>query len=237
MITINDWRIHKEKWLDTDLTLMTSDDGWRKRSTKKDIPIWQRSFADDKNDLFRWRLPRVAAPHHEVFDVFVHKMVDYHQYWTAEYSGGFRVQEIDENAQVMYQQFSPNVPFIAKRDLLYVQWSRQLADNLIQTSFRSIILDTMPVPAGFERIDWWGGHLFEANADGTSQLVLIDRENQGGRFPAFIMNLIMPNYLTHQFDSIVRFFEKGGTASHDKLPDAKNTALNLKSLSNQFLPS
>jgi hypothetical protein len=227
MITLNDWQLNKEKWLDADLTLMTSDDGWRARSQKKGVQIWQRSFADDKNDLFRWRLPRVAAPHTEVFDVFVHKMVDYHHYWTAEYTGGYVVNELDENTQIVYQQFNPGVPFIAKRDLLYIQWSRQLDDRLWQTSFRSIALDTIPVPAGFERIDWWGGHLFEANPDGTSQLILIDRENQGGRFPAFMMNLVMPNYLTHQFESIRQFFEKGGVAGHEKLPDAKNAALNL----------
>lgn len=227
MITINDWQLNNEKWLDADLMLMTSDEGWRERSQKKGICIWQRPFADDKNDLFRWRLPRVAAPHGEVFDVFTHKMIDYHQYWTAEYTGGFRVQDIGENAQIVYQQFNPGVPLIAKRDLLYVQWSRTIDDRTMQTSFRSIVLDMMPVPAGFERIDWWGGHLFEANPDGTSQLVLIDRENQGGRFPAFMMNLIMPTYLTHQYESIVQFFEKGGTANHEKWPDAKNTALKL----------
>lgn len=224
MITLRDWQLNKENWLDSDLTLMTSDEGWRERSRKKGSPIWQRPFPDDKNDLFRWRLPRVAAPHNEVFDVFTNKMLDYHQYWTAEYTGGFRVQEIDKNTQIIYQQFNPGVPFIAKRDLLYIQWWRQLDDRTMQTSFRSIVLDNLPVPAGFERIDWWGGHLFEANPDGSSQLVLIDRENQGGRFPAPVMNLIMPNYLTHQFESILRFFEKGGVKGHEKLPDARNSA-------------
>ena len=228
MITIDDWQQNKKKWSDTDLALMTSDDGWRERSRKKGISIWQRPFADDKNDLFRWRLPRVAASYTGVFDVFTQKMVDYHQYWTAEYTGGYVVQTIDENTQIVYQQFNPGVPFIAKRDLLYIQWWRQIDHQMLQTSFRSIVLDTMPVLPGFERIDWWGGHLFEANPDGTSQLVLIDRENQGGYFPAFIMNQIMPNYLTRQFESIVRFFEKGGTASHEKLPDARNTALKTK---------
>ena len=225
MITIKDWQSNKEKWLDTDLTLMTSNSGWKERSQKKGITIWQRSFADDKNDLFRWRLPRVADSHDEVFDVFTNKMIHYHQYWTAEYTGGYIVKEIDKNTQIIYQQFNPNVPFISKRDLLYIQWSRNIDDKTIQTSFRSIALDTMPVPDGFERIDWWGGHLFEANEDGTSQLVLIDRENQGGRFPAFIMNQIMPQYLTHQFESIVKFFQKGGVEVHEKLADSKNTAL------------
>ncbi|NBB18469.1 hypothetical protein GVN20_03790 [Runella sp. CRIBMP] len=225
MINLKDWQLNKGKWLDTDLALMTSNEGWKERSHKKGISIWQRPFVDDKNDLFRWRLPCVAAPHDEVFDVFTNKMIDYHHYWTAEYTGGYVVKEIDENTQIIYQQFNPNVPFISKRDLLYIQWSRKIDDKTIQTSFRSIVLDDFPVPDGFERIDWWGGHLFEANADGTSQLVLIDRENQGGRFPAFMMNLIMPNYLTHQFESIVKFFEKGGMEAHKKLPDSKNTAL------------
>lgn len=228
MITIKDWQANKDNWLDTDLALMTSNEGWKERSQKNGINIWQRSFSDDKNDLFRWRLPSVSAKHEEIFDVFTKKMIDYHQYWTAEYTGGFVVKEIDENTQIIYQQFNSGMPFISNRDLLYIQWSRKIDDKTIQTSFRSIIWEEMPVPEGFERIDWWGGHLFEANADGTSQLVLIDRENQGGLFPSFMMNLIMPKYLTHQFESIVKFFEKGGVDSHEKLSETKNTALQLK---------
>jgi hypothetical protein len=207
---------------------MTSQTGWRQRTRKQDIPIWQRSFPDDKNDLFRWRLPRVEASHREVHEVFTHQMIDYHQYWTAEYTDGFLVEEVDANTRIYYQQFDANLPLIAKRDLLYLQWSRVIDDHTIQTSFRSILMDRLPVPAGFERIDWWGGHLFEANPDGTSQLVLIDRENQGGRFPSFLMNATMPKFLTHQFEHIVKFFTKGGVAGHPKLTDAQNTALPLR---------
>ena len=225
MITIAKWQLNKEKWLDEDLTLMTNDAGWKERSVNDGISIYQRSFADDKNDLFRWRLPKVAAGHNVVFDVFVNKMVDYHQYWTAEYSGGYLVKEIDDNTQIVYQQFNPGIPLIARRDLLYIQWSRKVDDRMMQTSFRSIVWDDIPVPAGFERIDWWGGHLFEANNDGTSQLVLIDRENQGGSFPSVMMNMVMPQYLTKQFKSIVQFFAKGGTDAHEKLAASKNTAL------------
>ena len=207
---------------------MTTDAGWKERTKKNGISIWQQSFADDKNDLFRWRLPSVAAAHHVVFDVFVNKMIDYHQYWTKEFTGGYLVQQIDHNTQIIYQQFNPGIPGISKRDLLYIQWSRKIDDNTIQTSFRSVVLNNMPVPAGFERIDWWGGHLFQANKDGSSQLVLIDRENQGGRFPSFMMNKIMPNYLTLQFESIITFFNKGGAEAHEKLPASKNTALFMK---------
>ena len=89
MITLQDWQLNKKAWLDKDLGLKTTDDGWKERSQKSGIPIWQRPFSDDKNDLFRWRLPRVAAPHTEVFDVFTNKMIDYHHYWTAEYTGGY----------------------------------------------------------------------------------------------------------------------------------------------------
>lgn len=230
MITLKDWQENKEKWLDRDLALMTSDTGWQKRSTVSNIDIWQRSFTDDKNDLFRWRLPKVAADHRTVHDVFVNQMIDYHHYWTAEYSGGFLVEELDEDTQIIYQQFDPNKPFISKRDLLYIQWSRKIDDKTIQTSFRSIVMEEFPVPNGFERIDWWGGHLFEANPDGSSQLVLIDRENQGGWFPYFMMNLIMPQYLSHQFNSIVKFFEKGGVNAHEKLANSQNSALKYKQL-------
>ncbi len=228
MITLQDWQANKDKWLDRDLALMTSDAGWKKRGQKNGINIWQQPFADDKNDLFRWRLPQVAADFREVHNVFANQMIDYHQYWTAEYTGGFLVEEIDENTRIYYQQFNPNVPFISKRDLLYLQCSRVIDESTIQTSFRSMVLDKMPVPKGFERIDWWGGHLFQANDDGTSQLVLIDRENQGGRFPAFMMNQTMPKFLIHQFESIVAFFAKGGTRGHEKLSDSQNTARTLR---------
>ena len=228
MTTLKDWKENKEKWLERDFELMTKDKGWKERSQKDGVSIWQRSFADDKNDLFRWRLPKVSANHKEVFDVFTNKMIDYHHYWTAEYTGGYVVKELDENTQIIYQQFDPNKPLISKRDLLYIQWSRKIDDKTIQTSFRSIVMEEFPVPNGFERIDWWGGHLFEANADGSSQLVLIDRENQGGWFPYFMMNLIMPQYLTRQFNSIVKFFEKGGVSAHEKLPESKNTAYKIK---------
>jgi hypothetical protein len=228
MITLQDWKLYKEASLDKDLALMISNDSWKERSIKNGISIYQRSFSDDKNDLFRWRLPNVAANHNEVFDVFTNKMIDYHHYWTAEYTGGYVVKVIDENTQIIYQQFNSGVPFISNRDLLYIQWSRHIDEKTIQTSFRSIVLEDMPVPKGSERIDWWGGHLFEANEDGTSQLVLIDRENQGGHFPSFMMNLIMPKYLTHQFESIIKFFEKGGVKGHEKLPESKNTAIKNK---------
>jgi hypothetical protein len=149
MITLQDWQQNKEQWLDKDLALMTTNDGWKKRSQKNDITIWQQSFPDDKNDLFRWRLPNVAANHEEVFDVFTNKMVDYHHFWTAEYTGGYAVKVIDENTQIIYQQFNPNKPFISKRDLLYIQWSRKIDDKTIQTSFRSIVWEEVPIPNGF----------------------------------------------------------------------------------------
>ena len=206
----------------------------KERTQKNGISIWQQSFEDDKNDLFRWRLPNVAADYQVVFDVFVNKMVDYHQYWTAEYTGGFLVEEIDENTQIVYQQFNPNIPFISKRDLLYIQWTRRIDDKRIQTSFRSIVLDTMPVPDGFERIDWWGAHLFQANEDGTSQLVLIDRENQGGRFPSFMMNKVMPKYLTLQFESIIDFFKKGGTEGHEKIACIQKYGITIKALLKKY---
>lgn len=161
MITFRDWQLNNEKWLDQDLKLMTTDEGWKERDKKNDITIWQRPFADDKNDLFRWRIPKVAANHNVVFDVFVNKMIDYHQYWTAEYTGGFVVEKIDENTQIIYQQFNPNIPFISKRDLLYIQWSRKIDDKTTQTSFKSIVWESMPVPTGFERINWWGAHLLK----------------------------------------------------------------------------
>lgn len=227
MTTLTDWQLNKEQYLDKDYVLMTSDANWKKRTEKNGIPIFQQSLPDDKNDLFRWKIPNVAADYKVVFDVFVNKMIDYHHYWTKEYTGGFMVQEIDEDTQIIYQQFNPGIPLISKRDLLYIQCSRKIDEHTLQTSFRSIVLDDFPVTKGYERIDWLGAHLFKANGDGTSQLTLIDRENQGGQFPFFMMNNVMPKYLIHQFESIIRFFENGGTKTHEELLQTKNTALKL----------
>lgn len=75
MIKLEDWQLNKEAWLDKDLTLLTSNKDWKERSQKKGISIWQQAFDDDKNDLFRWRLPNVKADFKEVFDVFTNKMI------------------------------------------------------------------------------------------------------------------------------------------------------------------
>ena len=41
MITLRDWELNKEKWLDKDLALMQSDEGWRERTQKKGIKIFK----------------------------------------------------------------------------------------------------------------------------------------------------------------------------------------------------
>jgi hypothetical protein len=228
MITLSDWQLNNQQWLDKDLALLSTLAGWKEAAIKEGITIWQQPFADDKNNLFKWAIPSLNATHNQVFDVFVNKMTDYHHYWTKEYTGGFVVEQISDNAQIVYQQFNPGIPGITSRDLLYLQWSRKIDDRTMQTSFRSVVFDGVPLQKGFERIDWWGAHLFTANPDGTSQLALIDRENQGGFFPVFMMNKMMPGYLVYQYKKIIEFFKTGGVETHNKLPELNNTALKIK---------
>jgi hypothetical protein len=38
----------------------------------------------------------------------------------------------------------------------------------------------------------------------------LDRENQGGRFPAWLMNRMMPTHLVRQAEAVRDFFADGG---------------------------
>lgn len=78
----------------------------------------------------------------------------------------------------------------------------------MQASYRSV--DAVPVARPNRRIDWWGAVLCTPVDDTTCELVYLDRENQGGRFPARLMNHVMPRYLVTQAEQVRRFFADGG---------------------------
>ncbi len=209
MKTWQDVAREADAWATLDLRLLTSDEGWRCVVARDDLAIWSRREPDDPNLLFRWRLPVVGAPAEVVFEGFVTRILEYHRHWTREYMDGRVVEAIDDRARVLYQRFDPGVVGVAKRDLCSVEVRRELAPGRLLASFRSVDR-VAPVP-GFERIDWWGAALATTRADGrTSELVYLDRENQGGRMPAWIVNLTMPRYLALQAEGVRRFFAAGG---------------------------
>ncbi len=163
----------------------------------------------DPNHLFRWRLPCVAAPAEIVFEGFVSRLLEYHKQWTREFAGGHVVEVLGPDARILYQRFEPGVPGIKPRDLCSLELVRELAPGVKLASFRSV--DRLPPEPGYERIDWWGAALCTTLKDGkTSELVYLDRENQGGRFPAWLMNRMMPKYLVLQAEQVRRFFADGG---------------------------
>lgn len=224
MTTIETWQKQRDAWADHDLELMTTEKGWDLAAEKQGINIWRRSFPDDPNDLFKWEIPALEASHTEVFDVFRNRFHDYHQYWTKEYTGGYDVEILDDRARVAYQQYNSGIPLISNRDWLVVQWDRELDASNLQISFRSVVHEKRPRVKGYERITWWGAHLFRANPDGTTSLAFLDRENQGGNFPPFLMNRMMPKYLIYQYRQIVEFFARGGIAAHAPMPPGQNSA-------------
>lgn len=224
MTTLEEWLNHRDEWHDRDLELMTTDAGWRLAKERSGVKIWSQPFPDDPNNLFRWIIPDLQADYRTVYDVFVNRFHDYHQYWTKEYTGGFDVDIIDDSARLSYQQYDSGIPLIANRDWLVVQWTREVRTGLLQVGFRTIVSDKLGPVNGYVRIDWWGAHLFEDNGDGTSKLYFLDRENQGGNFPSFLMNRMMPKYLIYQYEAIGKFFRNGGTDTHTALPKEKNSA-------------
>lgn len=224
MTTLGEWEKNRKAWHELDYNLMTSDEGFSVAAEKDGITIWRRPFPDDKNHLFKWVIKGLKVSHTELADIFTNQFHQYHQYWTKEYTGGYDPMIIDEEARLSYQQYDSGIPLISNRDWLVIQWSRVIDPTCIQLSFRTIKHDKQPPVKGYERIDWWGSHLFEANADGTSNLYFIDRENQGGYFPAFLMNRMMPKYLIFQYKALIEFFEKGGTATHPAMTLEENSA-------------
>ncbi|MFO0609560.1 MAG: START domain-containing protein [Polyangiales bacterium] len=198
-----------DAWVARDLALLTSDDGWRAVRTRGDFSLWSRREPDDGNLLFRWRLAQVGAPAEVVFEGFMRRVLEYHRRWTREFTDGRLVEQLDGRTRVLYQRFDPGIPGIAKRDLCSAEAVRELAPGRLLASFRSV--DRMPHEPGFARIDWWGAALAATRPDGrTSELLYLDRENQGGRLPAWFVNLTMPQYLTLQGEAVRAFFADGG---------------------------
>lgn len=82
--------------------------------------------------------------------------------------------------------------------------ARDLEPGVKLVSYRSV--DRLPVVPGTERIDWWGAALSRTLPDGApSELIYLDRENQGGWFPTWLMNRMMPGYLVLQAQHVQRF--------------------------------
>lgn len=203
------WAEHAEEWLARDLALLTEQAGWRAVKATEGIEIWSRSMPDDPNDLFRWRLATVDAPAEVVFEHFVHRILEHHQEWTKEFAGGHVVEEPAPGARILYQRFDPGIPGVAKRDLCSVEVVREFGPGERLVSYRSV--DRLLAEPGRERIDWWGAALCRTHADGrTSELLYLDRENQGGLFPSWLMNWMMPGYLLLQAREVRRFFRGVG---------------------------
>jgi hypothetical protein len=156
-----------------------------------------------------WRLPSIGAPAEIVFEGFVHRLLEYHKEWTREFAGGRVVEQLGPSARILYQRFQPGIPGIAARDLCSIEVVRDLAPGVKLASFRSV--DRLPACSGAERIDWWGAALCTTHEGGkSSELVYLDRENQGGWFPAWLMNRMMTRYLVLQAEQVRRFFATGG---------------------------
>lgn len=207
-----EWADHADSWVQQDLALLTEPEGWRPIRAEAPIELWSRTMADDPNHLFRWRLPVVDAPAEAVFEDFVHGILTHHKAWTREFVGGRVVEEGAPGMRILHQRFDPGIPGVTPRDLVSIEVVRDLAPGVKLASYRSV--DRLPREPGFERIDWWGAALSRTLPDGAhSELIYLDRENQGGWFPTWLMNRMMPGYLVLQARLVQRFFAQRGGRS------------------------
>ena len=197
-----------ESWLSQDLVLLDDVAGFRPVVRRDDLLIGSRPMPDDPNLLFRWHLPRVNAPASVVFEGFVTRLLDYHAEWTREFSGGHVVSEPRPGVRILYQTFRPGLPGVSQRDLCSAEIVTDLPGGAKLASFRSV--DSVPNQSGFVRIQWWGAALCRPVDPTSSELIYLDRENQGGRFPSWLMNRMMPRYLVHQAEQVRAFFADGG---------------------------
>lgn len=202
------WLAQCDGWLDRDLGLLRDADGFRPVVSRADLQIGSRPMPDDPNLLFRWRLPLVDAPAAVVLEGFVHRLLDHHEVWTREFAGGRELCRPAPGVRVLQQRFDPGIPGIRPRDVCSAEVVRRLDGAAVVVSYRSV--DEAPVPTGHVRLDWWGAVLITPLDAGTCELVYLDRENQGGRFPARLMNRLMPRYLVLQAEAVRRFFAGGG---------------------------
>jgi hypothetical protein len=199
-----------DEWLHQDLELITSPRGWTEVRGAK-LPLWRRSFPDNPNHLFLWRHEGMNAPPRSIHLALTHRNLDYHQHFTKEFRGGEVVRELSPQAKIFYQWFDPGIPGITKRDLCYLMVERKLENGALLASFRSV--PERPPRRGFERITWWGASLCApGKTPETCELSYLDREDQGGLFPAWLMNRMMPAYLREQRERMARFFANGGPA-------------------------
>ena len=201
-----EWAKNADAWVQQDLALLTEADGWRAIKAAKPVELWSRPMPDDPNHLFRWRLPVVDAPAEVVFEDFVHGILAHHQEWTKEFVGGRVVEEGVLGTRILHQRFNPGIPGVAPRDLVSIEVVRDLGTGVKIASYRSVDRRVAREP-GVERIDWWGAALSRTLPDGAhSELIYLDRENQGGWFPTWLMNRMMPGYLVLQAQLVQRFF-------------------------------
>lgn len=203
------WLADCDAWVEQDLVLLR-DTAFRPVVDRPGLQIGRRPMPDDPNLLFRWRLPVVAAPADVVVEHFVHRLLEHHQVWTREFVGGTELSRPAPGVRVLHQRFDPGVPVVRKRDVCSAEVVRELPDDVTVVSYRSV--DEAPIPAGHERITWWGAALVTPLDDATCELVYLDRENQGGRFPAWLMNRMMPRYLVLQAEAVAGFFARGAPA-------------------------
>ena len=202
-----EWAGHAEGWLRRDLELLTKDEGWRALRVAAPVSLWSRAMPDDPNDLFRWRLPAVDAPAEAVFRCFVLDILEHHKVWTKEFVGGSVVDEPAPGVRILHQRFEPGIPGVTPRDLCAIEVARDLEPGVKLVSYRSV--DRLSAVPGFVRIDWWGAALIRTVSDGTrSELTYLDRENQGGWFPTWLMNRMMPGYLVFQATQVQAFFAR-----------------------------
>jgi|JI10StandDraft_1071094.scaffolds.fasta_scaffold517745_2 hypothetical protein len=94
---------------------------------------------------------------------------------------------------------------------IYVGRTRANGDTALSCrSLPADKYDRSAIPANLPVIDWYGAFHFAKvpGDDAACRVCKLDREDQGGKFPAWLMNKTMPGFLEEEVVKVVDYTRK-----------------------------
>ncbi len=148
--------------------------------------------------------------------------------WTKEIKSTQLLLTCADNSQVWAQYMMPTfLPrfFGVMPRLLMAAYVSTSTDSAAFVSCRSLpisLIDLSPCPSGTPVINWYGAFRLSPLSSSSCAVSKLDREDQGGSFPARLMNATMPKFLAEEVLKATAFISANAaqlTREFDGVPD------------------
>jgi hypothetical protein len=207
----------RSQWLKEDEALVRESDHWtvRREKNEGDLRLTVRSRDDpsgDPNWLFSYYDHQVVELPLEVTTALYGSWVDLAQNWTKEQHFEKLLLE-SENVAIWFQFFLPpllaHICGAAPRALVAAYTFSSSENGPTVISNRSVPKKWVSsLPRSSVLLMWHGGFLLHAEGAQKTSIVKIDRENQGGWLPTWLMNhFLMVKYLNEESTAIVKYIK------------------------------